>query len=248
MVRVRLLASLREEVGKPEVEVEGEDLREALTKLIHKYPSLRKAVDPESMEPGAGYVVFVDGVDIRLVDREVRPKEIVILPVNHGGETPETVEVEIVSWEDIDRMVDEVAEKISKSKFKPDLIVGIIRGGLIPARLLSDRLNVDELLFLEVKLYEGIGVRGRRPYLKQPLIGDIKGRRVLLVDDISDTGMTLQLAQEVVAFYMPEEVRTATLYIKPWTGLVPDYYGEMTEKWVVFPWERREYERLLSES
>ena len=247
MVKVRLLASLRDDIGRSEVEVEGKDLREALENLVKAYPILRRAIDLERMEPGAGYVIFVDGVDLRLVDRSVKPGEIIILPVNHGGETPETVEEEIVSWDEIDRIVDEVAERIARSGFKPDLIIGIIRGGLIPARLLSDRLNIDEILFLEIKLYEGIGVRGRRPYLKQPLIGDIKGRRVLLVDDISDTGMTLQLAQEVVALYLPKEVRTATLYIKPWTSLVPDYYGETTEKWVVFPWERREYERLLSE-
>jgi hypoxanthine phosphoribosyltransferase len=107
---------------------------------------------------------------------------------------------------------------------------------------------VNDIATLEIKLYEGIGVRGRRPYLRQPLVGEVRGRRILLVDDISDTGMTLQLASEVLALYMPEEVKTATLYIKPWTSFVPDYYGGTTEKWVVFPWEKKEYERLTREA
>ena len=248
MVRVRLLAGLREAVGRAEIEIEAGSLSDALRRLVSEYPGLDRALDPERLEPKPGFIVFVDGVDIRLVGRDKRPQEIVILPVNHGGEVPEKIEVEQVSWDEIDRLVSEVAERVESSGFRPDVIVAIVRGGLVPARLLSDYLGVEDILTMEIKLYEGIGVRGKRPYLRQPLTGDIKGRRVLLVDDISDTGLTLQLAQEVISFYMPGEVRTASIYVKPWTNFVPDYYARTTDKWVVFPWEKREFERLQRET
>ncbi|MCE4628218.1 MAG: hypothetical protein F7C34_03610 [Desulfurococcales archaeon] len=248
MARVRLLASLREIVGSPEVEVEGETLEEVLGSLLREYPGLEQVIDKDTMRPRPGYIMFVDGVDIRLISSgKTRVSEIVILPVNHGGEVPEKLEIMHVSWEEIERIIEDIASKI-RSSYNPEVIVAIIRGGLVPARLLSDHLGVDDILTLEIKLYEGIGVRGRRPYLRQPLTGEIRGKRVLLVDDISDTGLTLQLAQEIVSFYLPEEVKTAALYIKPWTSFVTDYYGGVTDKWVVFPWEKKEFQRLMEES
>ena len=248
MARIRLLASLREAAGTPEISIEGSRLAEALKDAIRRLPILERVIDPESLEPRPGYIVFVDGVDIRLVDKNTEASEIVVLPVNHGGEAPESLTVEEVSWTDIEELVDIVSKKVVASGFEPDAIVGIIRGGIVPARLLADRLTVDDIFFLEIKLYEGVGVRGRRPFLRQPLVGDLRGRRVLVVDDISDTGLTLQLAQEIIGFYMPSEIRTATLYIKPWTSVVPDYYGVSTESWIVFPWERHEYRRLISQN
>jgi len=247
LTRVRLLASLRELVGKQELVIEGENLEDIIRRLVEKHPELSRIVDPASLQPGPGYIIFVDGTDIRLVEKDTRPSEIVILPVNHGGEVPEKIEIEKVSWDKIDKLVEDISNKIIKSGFKPDVIVAIIRGGLVPARLLSDYLDVNDILTLEIKLYEGIGIRGRRPYLRQPLTGDIHGKKILLVDDISDTGLTLELAKEVVSFYLPGEVRTASLYIKPWTSIVTDYYAEVTDKWVVFPWEKKEFERLWKE-
>ena len=248
MARVRLLAGLREAIGKGEIIINGDTLSSVIRELIERYPELSRAVDPKSLEPGAGYIVFVDGIDIRLTHKDSKVEEIIILPVNHGGEVPEKLEVEKISWKEIDIIIDDISQKIETSGFKPDAIVAIIRGGLVPARLLSDSLGIDDILTMEIKLYEGIGVRGKRPFLRQPLTGEVQGRRLLLVDDISDTGLTLQLAQEVISFYMPAEVKTASLYIKPWTNFVPDFYSRTTDKWVVFPWEKKEFERLSEET
>jgi len=94
-----------------------------------------------------------------------------------------------------------------------------------------------------VKLYISAGQRGERPYLRQPLTLSIKDRRVLLVDDVSDSGLTLQFSVQALSLYMPAEIKTATLYIKPWTRYVPDYYAEQVNEWVIFPWETGEFER-----
>ncbi len=150
-----------------------------------------------------------------------------------------------ISWEEIVDTVREVARSIENSGFKPDMIVGILRGGIIPARLLADELDVEDLGFIEIKLYTSIGARKPQPYLRQPLILPATGRRVLVVDDVSDTGLTLQHAIEAIRLYNPLDVRTATLYVKPWTKLMPDYYARIVNEWIVFPWEYREVEREL---
>ncbi|MEB3760375.1 MAG: hypothetical protein GSR81_05955 [Desulfurococcales archaeon] len=246
MPKVKLLASLQEIVGKDVLELEDMSLEKLFRELAERYPGLRDIIDVENVEGKPGYIIFVDGKDIRLVDKNYVPKEIVILPVNHGGKS-ERIEIEQISWEKIDLYTRKIAEKIRNSGYQPDVIVGILRGGLVPARLLADELGVDDIGVMEIKLYKTIGLRGERPYLRQPLVLDITEKKVLLVDDISDTGLTLQLAMEAVGFHMPKEVKTVTLYIKPWTNLVPDYYAEVTENWIVFPWERNEYRRLIEE-
>ncbi|NOZ31235.1 MAG: phosphoribosyltransferase [Crenarchaeota archaeon] len=164
-----------------------------------------------------------------------------MLPTIHGGSN--NVDIELIEWSTIDEGVEEIVAKVESSGFKPDVIVGILRGGVIPARLVADRLGVNDITVMEVKLYKGTGIRGERPYLRQPPVLSLTDKRVLIVDDISDSGLTLQLAVEAVNLFMPKEVRTASIYIKPWTEFVPDYYAFTTRNWIVFPWERGEYAR-----
>ncbi len=243
MAKIVLLASLKEIVGAPLVEVEANTVREALRRAVEKYPGLGKIIDAGTLQPRPGFIMFVDGRDIRLIDPDEKADEIVVLPVNHGGDIPEELEVEEVSWNDIEDLASELASKITASGYKPDIIVGIIRGGLIPARILSDILGVDDIGTIEIKLYEGVGIKGERPYLRQPLTLPINDRNVLIVDDISDSGLTLETALGLIELYMPRSVRTATLFVKPWTKLVPDYYVRETQSWIVFPWEKHEFKR-----
>lgn len=236
MVRVKLLGSLRELAGG-EVEVEASSWREALLKLREEHEGLARVID-ERGDPRPGYMVFVDGVDYRLLDPGERAEEVILLPIAHGGSR-----ALFVTWEDVHRASMRVAESIESSGSEVEVIVGVLRGGVIPARLIADRLGVEDLGVLEVKFYTGPSERIERPYLRQPLTLDVKGRRVLVVDDVSDTGLTLQVALESVRLYQPEKVLTAALYVKPWTRLVPDFYSERTDKWIVFPWEEWEYRR-----
>jgi hypoxanthine phosphoribosyltransferase/molybdopterin converting factor small subunit len=242
-VRIRLLASLKELAdGKKIVEIEAEDWRDALIKLREKYPGFSNVIDEKGV-PKPGYIVFIDGIDYRIyknIKSDSKPKEIVLLPVNHGG-----IELEYVSWDDIEEMVREISDLIVKSGYKVDVIVGILRGGIIPAKLIADELGVDDLGAMEIKLYKRVGERAQKPYIRQPLTLSIKERNVLIVDDVSDTGLTLSTAINALELYSPKKIRTATLYIKPWTKLIPDYYSRISSRWIVFPWERKEVEREL---
>ncbi len=242
-VKVRLMAGLKEAAGREEIEVDADTWRDAL-RLARERVRVLKEVLGEDGTPRPGYIVFVDGVDVRLLRGDEASREIVILPVNHGGSGGGVV-LQYVSWEEIEKSVKTVCRKIVESGFEPEVVVGILRGGVVPARLIADELGIDDIGIIEIKLYTKIGARKPRPYVRQPLILDVYGKRVLIVDDVSDTGLTLQLAMDALRLYLPEEVKTATLYVKPWTKLYPDYYSDVVDKWIVFPWEKREVEKEL---
>jgi hypoxanthine phosphoribosyltransferase len=138
-----------------------------------------------------------------------------------------------------------LAKKIVKSGFVPDVIVGVSRGGWVPARVLCDLLSAPVLASVGVEFYAGVGERKGRPRLTQPLSAAVSGKKVLVVDEVADTGKSLKLAKEQVIKEGAEEVRTVTMYAKPWSVVEPDYHGKKTSCWIVFPWETKETIRLI---
>jgi len=141
-----------------------------------------------------------------------------------------------LTWWQIDRAVFALAEELRKH-FMPDVIVGIARGGLIPAVRLSHVLGDVELKVIDVKFYKGIDERMEKPVVTIPLHGSLEGKKVVIVDDVSDTGKTLEVVIEEVKKAGAKEVKVACLSMKPWTKVVPDFYVFRTDKWIVFPWE-----------
>lgn len=134
----------------------------------------------------------------------------------------------------------ESGQEIINSTFVPDVIVGVSRGGWVPARILCDLLNAPALANIGVEFYTGIGETKSRPRLAQPLSLTVSGKKVLLVDEVAETGGTLKLAKEHILREGAEELRTVTMYTKPWSLIKPDYYEKRTSRWIVFLWETRE--------
>jgi hypoxanthine phosphoribosyltransferase len=153
-----------------------------------------------------------------------------------------------LSWKDIEEASISVAEKISASGFTPQVIIGVLRGGWIPARILSDLLNLSDVGAIEIKFYKGIEERSERPVITQPLVCDVKDKSVLIVDDVADTGKSLQVALGAVSLYGPKQIKSVSLYVKPWSVIIPDFYYAQTDKWIVFPWEKRETIQTLVEA
>ena len=140
-----------------------------------------------------------------------------------------------LTWWQIDRAIFSLADKLRE--YKPDVIVGIARGGLIPAVRLSHILGDIELKVIDVKFYTDINEHTEMPKITIPIYGDLKGKRVVIVDDVSDTGKTLEVVINEVKRLGAKEIKVACLAMKPWTSVVPDFYVFRTDKWIVFPWE-----------
>jgi len=147
-----------------------------------------------------------------------------------------------ISWDVAVEYCEQLARKID---FKPDVIVGISRGGLVPARILSDMLDNKNLAILGIIFYKKVGERTESPQITQDLTKDIKGKKVLVVDDVSDTGKSLIVAKDYITNKGASEIKVATLHYKPHSKLKPDYYIRTTDAWIVYPWERHEVEREL---
>lgn len=152
-----------------------------------------------------------------------------------------------LGWEDVQRLAEKVAEKVMTSGFRPDVIVAISRGGFDPARILCDQLSIQRLASLQVEYYTGVEQRRGTPEIVYPLNADVPDLKVLVVDDVSDSGNSLKAARDHVLERGASEVRVATLHVKPWSNFRPDYYAEEVEAWVVYPWEPMETLRWMAE-
>lgn len=152
---------------------------------------------------------------------------------------------EVPTWDEIYEMLLSLAEKIQRDNFRPDLIVGVCRGGWPPARVMSDLLGNPKLANISVEFYVDVAETKNKPVLTQSITVPVEGKKILILDDVADTGKTLKLVKEHLFSRGAEEVRIATIYYKPWSIVVPDYYEKETKRWVVFPWERKETVRNL---
>ncbi|MGB9675558.1 MAG: phosphoribosyltransferase [Candidatus Bathyarchaeales archaeon] len=150
------------------------------------------------------------------------------------------MEFEVPTWNLVYKMLLNLAEKIRKDGFKPDVIVGVSRGGWPPARVLSDLLDNPNIANVRAEFYLGVAETKGEPVLTQPVSVDVAGKRVLVVDEIADTGKSLKVVEEHLVARGAVEVKIATVYYKPWSMVKPDYYERETRCWVVFPWETKE--------
>ncbi len=154
------------------------------------------------------------------------------------------VPVKLVAWEEVVEWVRGLAAKIDDSGWRPDLIVAVSRGGFVPARLLCDFMDISDLLAVQSQHWVEAARAAERAILKYPYRVDAEGKKVLVVDDIVDTGETLELARDFIASeWKPAEVRTAAMqWISTVAKFKPDYYYIEVKDWTWFqyPWTRLE--------
>jgi hypoxanthine phosphoribosyltransferase len=152
------------------------------------------------------------------------------------------------SWEEIYNLCLDLADEIKKNKFNPEVIVGIARGGWIPARILSDLLGNSYTANLKIDFYRGVGETKERPIITQTISTIVEGKKVLIADDVADSGKSLKVAKEHLEQCGATQVKIATIYYKPWSIIKPDFYIKETEAWIIFPWERKEFVSKMMES
>ncbi len=160
--------------------------------------------------------------------------------------TGEPIKCYMVSWDEAARMARILARKIKSSGFKPDLVIGIARGGLVPARIICDLLLQKDLASVKIEHW-GIAKTQGSAKIKfhLPMEVDISGKKILIVDDVADTGDSFFVIMEYLKDKKPAEIRTAALQYKTCSTFVPDYWGEKHGKWmwIIYPWEI--YEDLI---
>jgi len=157
-----------------------------------------------------------------------------------GEQTVADLEFLFLSWDDVQRLSEKVSDLITDSGYKPDLMIAISRGGFDPARIISDQLNIRKLASLQIIYYTGLNSRKEEPEVLFPLNAQVEGLKVLVVDDVSDSGNSLIVVKKYVEEKGASEVKLATLHHKPWSKLIPDFYAEKVDKWIIYPWEPRE--------
>ena len=142
-----------------------------------------------------------------------------------------------MSWELFDELSQKVASNIIESGFHPDIIVGLARGGWVLSRVLCDHLGVKDLLSLKVEHWGITATPDGKAQIKYPFKIDFTGKKILIVDDITDTGESMIVAINYIEELNPKEIKTAALRHIQGSKYTPDYYGdEITWRWVVFPW------------
>jgi len=143
----------------------------------------------------------------------------------------------VLDFDDIYNYSYQTAARIKESGWKPDAIVGIARGGWIHARIQCDLLGVKELFSVKIDHWGVTATKDGKAKLTCPLTGDVVGKNVLVVDDITDTGESLTMAVNHVKECGPADVKSATLMHIAGSKFVPDFYGvEVAWAWEIWPW------------
>lgn len=145
---------------------------------------------------------------------------------------------DIVSWDDLDRLVEGLADRLASERF--DVLLAITRGGLVPAGMLAYRLRIRNILVAAVEFYDDHGQPGPHPtFLQFPADPLLRGQRVLVIDEVWDSGTTIHAVTERIrqAGGLPT---TAVLHWKPTHSVVPgepDVHAVTTAAWVVYPFK-----------
>jgi len=155
-------------------------------------------------------------------------------PVSESSAAPER---EVLTWGDYGVGVRELARQIAADGFEPDVILGIARGGLIPAGSLGYALSIKNCYLINVEYYTDVDERLDVPVILPPYLElvDLKHSSILIVDDVADTGHTLQKVYEFVTGKVAS-ARAAVLYEKPRSVIQCEYVWRRTDRWINFPW------------
>src|SRR6185295_15846531 len=146
-------------------------------------------------------------------------------------------EREVMAWDALGEGARDLAERIHGDGFAPDVVLAIARGGLLVAGALSYALGVKNTYTMNVEFYTGVDERLPAPMILPPVpeLVDLTEAKLLIADDVADTGRTLALVKEFCVGKV-DEVRTAVLYEKPTSVVASDYVWRRTSAWITFPW------------
>jgi hypothetical protein len=145
----------------------------------------------------------------------------------------------VVSWQEVAALSYELAGRLRGRRF--DGLLGIARGGLVPAALVAQELGLRNVMVAAASSYQGSHRGDSLAFLQFPPADALAGRHILIVDDIWDSGRTMVACRERV-HRAGGGATTAVLHYKPlrsdYPELAPDHWCRETDAWIVYPWER----------
>lgn len=146
-------------------------------------------------------------------------------------------EREVLDWSLFGTASRELATTIAESGYRPDVVLGIARGGLLPAAAIAYALDCKNLFTVNVEFYTGVGETMDAPVMLPPLldVAELDNLSVLIVDDVADSGKTLELVFDLCQGHV-SEAKTAVIYEKPRSVINADFVWRRTDRWINFPW------------
>jgi hypoxanthine phosphoribosyltransferase len=146
-------------------------------------------------------------------------------------------ERERMTWPDLGAAARHLAEAVHGDGFRPDIILAVARGGLLPAAAVAYALGVKNTYTMNVEFYTDVDQRLDVPMVLPPVpeLVDVGHSDLLIVDDVADTGATLRVVQRFCEGKVAH-VRTAVLYEKSRSVVKCDYVWRRTDRWITFPW------------
>lgn len=159
-----------------------------------------------------------------------------------GDVSKKAMTVQLVGRQEVYDLALRLSLRIQEAGFVPEVVVAIARGGFVPARYICDFLDIDSLGALKVKHYDAGSEEREEARLEYALSLDIGDKKVLLVDDVNDTGDTLELAYEHLCSHKPTMVKTAVLHEKKNSSARADFSEQILQewRWITYPWARVE--------
>ena len=145
------------------------------------------------------------------------------------------------TWDQLGHLCFKLSKQINHQAKQYDRIIVIAKGGLTWARVLADYLQIPDIESIRVKLYRGIGKTFKKPQILQEVKADITGEKILLFDDVADSGQTLEFVEKLLYKQGAKSVDTSALFFKPSSKITPDFFDHQTDAWIVFPHEIREF-------
>lgn len=145
---------------------------------------------------------------------------------------------EQLTWERFGEATQSLATRIVADGYQPDIILAIARGGLFTAGAMGYALGVKLLHVVNVEFYTGRDQRLTMPVMLPPVpdASAFAGAKVLICDDVADTGATIALTKDFCEQYVAE-VRSAVIYEKPRSVVKCEYVWQRTSDWIHFPWD-----------
>ena len=144
-----------------------------------------------------------------------------------------------LSWEMFGELCRALALKVAGA-YDPEIIIGVARAGVIPGAVIASILRRD-FFALKIPRRAGGQVVRQRPSILSGAPRQARGKRVLIVDEITTSGETLRLALAAVRDVGPAEVRTATSFART-RGYTPDFHALVTDATLIYPWDRKIFE------